>query len=207
MQPLPEERVVTLPNVQEIATLPLHLLLGALSTAASSPEGEPVAVACCLRLGMLAHRNGLDEAAAKAGAFSAVVAAMNTHRAAAVQCSGCQVIANLCLGAHDPQADASVKSRHAMALAAGSLAAVVNALREHTATSADMMQCGIMVLSVLIGRDGGLRQQAAALGARAEWLDIACQISTHVGCETAVKDADMEEVAPVEGLQSMGMGD
>ena len=28
MQPLPEERVVTLPNVQEIATLPLHLLLG-----------------------------------------------------------------------------------------------------------------------------------------------------------------------------------
>lgn len=211
LQPLPEDDVVALPNVHEIATLPLHHLLDALSAAASSPEGEAVAAACCLQLGVLAHRNGLDEAAADAGAFPAVVAAMNMHRsAAAVQYSGCQVIANLCLGAHDPGADASVRSRHAMALAAGSLAAVVSALREHAATNADIIQAGIMALSVLIGRDGGLRQQAAAFGARAEWLDIACQISTHVGCEAPSgggADADMEDVAPSGGLQGMSLGD
>tara|TARA_B110001452_G_scaffold5303_1_gene4959 strand:+ start:3402 stop:4034 length:633 start_codon:yes stop_codon:yes gene_type:complete len=208
LQPLPEEGVATLPNVHEIATLPLRLLLDALSAAASSADGETVAAACCLQLGVLAHRNGLDEAAAEAGAFPAVIAAMNMHRSsAAVQYSGCKVIANMCLGAHDPQADTSTQSRHTMALAAGSLASVVSALREHAATNADIIQAGIMALSVLIGRDGGLRQQAAAFGARAEWLDIACQIAGAVGCEAPSMDADMEEVAPSGGLLGMSLGE
>ena len=92
MQMLPEdEEAVLLPSAQEIATLSVEQLVYTLRAAAGSAAGADVAAACCLQLYKLVQRSGNDDAAAHAGAFAAIVAAMSAHHAAvAVQCAACE---------------------------------------------------------------------------------------------------------------------
>ena len=182
MQMLPEEEEepVLLPSAQEIAMLSIEQLVCTLHAAAgsarSSGVGADVAAACCLQLYKLAQRSGNDDVAAHAGAFAAIVASMSAHQeAVAVQCAACEALLVMLIGVHDDGADAARRSRHALALEAGALAAVLCAMREHAQTDV-MAQHGLMVLGVLVGRHGGLRRQAAALGASTELLDLARQV-------------------------------
>lgn len=185
---LPEDEApVLLPSAQEVATLSVEQLVYSLRAAAGSVAGADVAAACCLQMYKLVQRSGNDEAAAYAGAFTAIVATMNAHHAAvAVQCAACEVILVMLIGAHDANADAATRARLALALDAGALAAVLCAMREH-ADIDFMSQRGLMALGVLVGRHGGLRRQAAALGASTELLDLARQVA--VGGRSADEEA------------------
>ena len=193
MQMLPEEEEpVLLPSAQEIATLSVEQLVYTLRAAAGSSAGGDVAAACCLQLYKLVQRSGNDDVAAHAGAFAAIVAAMSAHHAAvAVQCAACEVLLVMLIGAHDADADAATRSRHALALEAGALAAVLCAMREHAHIDV-MTQRGLMALGVLVGRHGGLRQQAAALGASTELLALARQLA--VGGRSAGEEAEALEM-------------
>ena len=55
------------------------------------------------------------------------------------------------IGAHDADADAATRSRHALALEAGALAAVLCAMRELAHVDV-MTQRGLMALGVIVGR-------------------------------------------------------
>ena len=219
MQMLPEdEEPVLLPSAQEIASLSVEQLVYALHAAAGSAAGADVAAACCLQLYKLVQRGANDDVAAHAGALAAIVAVMSAHHAAvAVQCAACevrprprprphsqpqpqpqpqphpppQVLLVMLIGAHDADADAATRRRHALALEAGALAAVLGAMREHAHADV-MMQRGLMALGVLVGRHGGLRRQAAALGASAELLDLARQVA--VGGGSADEEAEALEM-------------
>ena len=164
----------------------------AAGSARSSGVGADVAAACCLQLYKLAQRSGNDDVAAQAGAFAAIVAAMSAHQeAVAVQCAACEALLVMLIGVHDDGADAASRSRHALALEAGALPAVLCAMREHAQTDV-MAQRGLMALGVLVGRHGGLRRQAAALGASTELLDLARQVA--VGGRSADEEAEALEM-------------
>ena len=64
-------------------------------------------------------------------------------------------------------------------------------MREHAQTDV-MAQRGLMALGVLVGRHGGLRRQAAALGASTELLDLARQVA--VGGRSADEEAEALEM-------------
>ena len=184
MLPEEEEEPVLLPSAQEIAALSIEQLVCTLHAAAgsarSSGVGADVAAACCLQLYKLAQRSGNDDVAAQAGAFAAIVAAMSAHQeAVAVQCAACEALLVMLIGVHDDSADAASRSRHALAL------------REHAQTDV-MAQRGLMALGVLVGRHGGLRRQAAALGASTELLDLARQVA--VGGRSADEEAEALEM-------------
>ena len=181
-----------LPNALEIVSLSVAQLVDSLRAAAGSAEGAHVAAACCLQLYRLVQRSGNEDVAAHAGVFAALVAAMSAHHSAvAVQCSACELIMATLIGAHDADADAATRARHALALDAGALAAVLCAMREHAAVDL-MSPRGLMALGVLVGRHGGLRRQAAALGASTELLDLARQVA--VGDRSADEEAGSLEM-------------
>ena len=199
MQTLGEDEEATslLPSAQEIAALPLDRLIDALRAAAGTTEGADVVTACLLQLYKLVQRSGTDEAAVQGGAIGVTIQAMGAHpSSAAVQASACEVLMIMLLGAHDADADAATKARLQLALDAGALATVIRAVNEHGAVEA-VAQRGLMALGVIVGRHGGLRRQALALGSSAQWLDLAHQVA-------GGHAADEDEASMM--LQSFGLG-
>ena len=208
LQSLQEDETLEapLPSPQELPALPLDRLISALRAAADSEEGATLAAACCFQLAVLVQR--MDETQVDTDALNATIAAMRAHSAApTVQSAGCEVIAFMCLGARDAGAHDLARAHLAQALQAGGLVAVAEAMSAHADASTEVLQRGVMALSVLMGRDPILRQQAASAGVRADWLAFACQLAggesdgadaaetVDVGDEDATDGADVQVVA------------
>jgi O-acetyl-ADP-ribose deacetylase (regulator of RNase III) len=190
-----------LPALQQVVSMPIAELVSTVRATIDSPEAgaAALAAACSARLCLLVQRPGADEDAARAGVLAAIVAAMNAHRTVAVWASGCEVVALVCLGAQDPDADEEVKARLALAVEAGGVAAVVAALLAHADDDAALLQRGMMALSVLVGRNASLRARATAAGARADWLATASLLA---GGGALADDVEDEEEGAGAGAPS-----
>ena len=204
LQSLQEDETLEapLPSPQELPTLPFDQLIAALRAAADSEEGATLAAACCFQLAVLVQR--MDESLVDTDAIVATIAAMGAHSAAAtVQSAGCEVIAFMCLGARDAGANELAHAHLTQALQAGGLMAVAEAMNAHADSSPEVLQRGVMALSVLMGRDPSLRQQAASAGVRADWLAFASQLAG--GESDGVEAAEMIDVGDEDATDGADM--
>lgn len=178
MQTLAEDTALdaALPSFQEIAAFSFDGLIQGIKIAAASSEGASVAAAGLFRLSVFTQRGPTPDT--DEDAIVVTVEAMRAHgtAAAAVASAGCEVLAFMTLGARDPGADADLQRRLALALQAGGVQAVAAAMGAYAASSNDVLQRGVMALATLTGSDLALRQQAAAAGASAEWLELSASV-------------------------------
>ena len=184
--------------------MPLAAIAQVLAAAADDSAGATVAAACCFRLAVLVQRMDDGTSESDVGTLiDATVLAMRAHcAAAAVQSAGCEVIAFLCLGAREEGADAAVVARLVRALQVGGVEAVAQGMGAHADASHDVLQRGVMALSVLVGRGldaRALKARAMAAGARTEWLDLATQL--------AGGEAEIDEQAALDAaMADIGVG-
>lgn len=174
LQALPEEEELTsdavFPSPLEIATMPLESVISTLNAmvqAAASHDLQRLArlaAHCCVRVATLVQRPGAGHVVARAGGLQVVVSALQafTHSSELTAAAGMEAIALIGL---------EEEELRAMALDAGSLVAVVAAMRTQPQSELVVTR-GMMALSTLVGSDVGVLTQARALGASDMWLQL-----------------------------------
>eukprot|EP00966_Prymnesium_polylepis_P257032 5937222-Prymnesium_polylepis.1 len=172
-----EELSAALPSTQQVPGMSVPDAIAALRLAvASSVEAEAhragvLAAACCCRLSVLAHRPGVDREAAEGGAIAAIVDAMRAHFSLPImQAAGAEALALLCIEEESELAGGDEHHPRALLRQTDALALCVSGMLAYGAEHPEVLQRGAMALSIIIGRDATLRDQALQLGAPQEWI-------------------------------------
>ena len=138
LQSLAEDEALEqpLPSMHEISSMQLREVVASIAAAADDPDGATAAAACCFRLAVLVQRISDEDESVAATALTATLDAMQAHEhVAAVQSAGSEVVAFMCVGARDADAEEHLKARLAHTLQAGGVATVASGMTACAAAS------------------------------------------------------------------------